>query len=196
MTDTTRRIRAQCSVSIDGYSSGPGGTAEDTWLYEHAGQESNAAHFEGIWRGCSTALMGRTNYEGFHSVWPGITADPATDQRTRALGTWLNEVDKAVVSTTLTETPWENSRIFRDLPTAVDTLRSEDGTDVLVINSASVIQGLMREDLLDDLHLAVVPVVLGGGLRLLPDGVSTSWSLESSTTLSHGAVAVHYRRAR
>ena len=117
--------------------------------------------------------MGRTNYEGFHSVWPGITADPATDQRTRALGTWLNEVDKAVVSTTLTEAPWENSRIFRDLPTAVDTLRSEDGTDVLVINSASVIQGLMREDLLDDLHLAVVPVVLGGGLRLLPDGVST-----------------------
>jgi hypothetical protein len=92
MTDTTRRIRAQCSVSIDGYSSGPGGTAEDTWLYEHAGQESNAAHFEGIWRGCSTALMGRTNYEGFHSAAPGDprghpVAAPALCPRVTSAGT-------------------------------------------------------------------------------------------------------------
>lgn len=43
-------------------------------------------------------------------------------------------------------------------------------------------------------RLAVVPVLLGGGLRLLPDGVSTAWNLASATTLPDGALGVHYRR--
>jgi len=38
--------------------SGRRGAAEDQWLYEHAGQEQTAAHFEGIWRGADTALLG------------------------------------------------------------------------------------------------------------------------------------------
>lgn len=193
---TSRRIVAECTVSIDGYSSGPGGTEHDTWLYEHAGTEASAENYEGVWRGCSSALVGRTNYVGFHSVWPGMTRDPATDARTRELGRWLDSVDKAVVSTTLTEAAWENSRIFTDLSTAVATLRSEPGRDILVLNSATVIQALLADDLVDDLRLTVVPVILGGGLRLLPEGVSSAWSVVSTTAMSHGAIAVHYRRAR
>lgn len=48
--------------------------------------------------------------------------------------------------------------------------------------------------LVDDLRLEVVPVNLGGGLRLLPDGVSTAWNLASATTLPDGALGVHYQR--
>lgn len=47
---------------------------------------------------------------------------------------------------------------------------------------------------MDDLRLAVVPVLLGGGLRLLPDGVSGAWNLVSSTTLPGGALGLHYQR--
>ena len=36
---------------MDGCTSGPGGPAEDQWLYEHAGREQTSASFEGIWRG-------------------------------------------------------------------------------------------------------------------------------------------------
>ena len=43
---------------------------------------------------------------------------------------------------------------------------------MLVINSASVIAELLRRDLVDDLRLAVVPVLVGSGLRLFPDGVA------------------------
>jgi hypothetical protein len=88
-----RRIIGWASVSIDGYTSGPGGPEHDTWLYEHAMKEQTAAYFEGIWRGASTAVLGRTNYVGFHSVWPAITRDRATDPRTRDLGTWLDTVE-------------------------------------------------------------------------------------------------------
>jgi dihydrofolate reductase len=41
-----------------------------------------------------------------------------------------------------------------------------------VLNSASVIAELLRLDLVDDLRLALVLVLVGGGLRLFPDGVA------------------------
>jgi dihydrofolate reductase len=191
-----RRVMSWCTVSIDGYSSGPGGPQHDTWLYEHAMRPATGEFFEGIWRGCSTALLGRSNYTGFHSVWPGITEDPATDPRTRDLGHWLCAVEKCVVSTTLpeAEATWENTRVFRDAGTAVATLKAEPGRDILVLNSATLIQSLLAAGLVDDLRLAVVPVLLGGGLRLLPDGVSGAWDLVSSTTLPDGALGLHYQR--
>ena len=99
-----------------------------------------------------------------------------------------------MASRTLTEAPWENSRIAPDLETEVKALREADGRDVLVINSASVIQALLRADLVDDLRLAVVPVLVGGGLRLLPDGVSADFETAGVTSMRHGAVGLHYRR--
>ena len=97
-------------MSIDGRPA-PGGPAQDAWLHEHALRPQSAAYFEGIWRGADTALLGRVNYEGFHSVWPAITRDPATDPRTRDLGRWLDAVEKVVISRTLHDAPWSNSRI-------------------------------------------------------------------------------------
>jgi dihydrofolate reductase len=191
-----RRVMVWCTVSIDGYSSGPEGFEHDTWLYEHAMRPATGEYFEGIWRGCSTALMGRNNYVGFHSVWPGITEDPTTDPRTRDLGRWLCSVEKGVVSTTLPESAatWENTRVFRDPGEAVAALKAEPGRDILVLNSAQLIQSMLAAGLVDDLRLVVVPVLLGGGLRLLPDAVSGAWDLVSSTTLPDGALGVHYQR--
>ena len=156
---------------MDGYTSGPGGPAQDAWPREHVLRASAAAHFEGIWRGASTVVVGRTNYEGFYTVWPGITDDPGTDPRTRDLGVFLNTVEKVVVSRTLQEARWGNSRIARDLESEVKALRDAPGRDILVINSASVIQALLRAGLIDDLRFAVVPVLLGGGLRLFAEGL-------------------------
>jgi len=196
MSEQQRRVVAWVTISMDGYTSGPGGPEHDTWLYEHVRREPSAAHFEGTWRGASTVVLGRTNYEGFYSVWPAITADPDTDSRTRDLGLFLNSVEKVVVSRTLQEAGWENSRIARDLESEIEALRDAPGRDILVINSASVIQALLRAGLIDDLRFAVVPVLLGGGLRLFAEGLPNSaWTLVQATILADGAIGVHYRRA-
>jgi dihydrofolate reductase len=191
----TRRIVAWTSLTLDGYTSGPEGVSGDSWLYEHAAQPTTAEYFEGIWRGADTIVLGRTNYEGFHSVWPDITRDERTDPRTRDLGRWLDATEKVVVSRTLTDAPWENSRIASDLAGEIERLRQAPGRDVLVINSASVIAELLRLDLVDDLRLAIVPVLVGGGLRLFPDGVDARFDTVGVAALEHGAVGLHLRRA-
>jgi hypothetical protein len=99
-----------------------------------------------------------------------MTRDPETDPRTRDLGTWLDTVEKVVFSRTLQEANWENSRIARDIETEVKALKNTPGRDILVLNSASIIQALLRHDLIDDLRMAVVPATLGGGLRPPPRG--------------------------
>ncbi len=102
-----------------------------------------------------------------------------------------------MVSRTLESAPWENSRIVRDLEAEAKALRESGGSDVMVLNSASVIQALLRADLLDDLRLQVVPTLAGGGLRLFADGLPGSrWTLRESVTFAHGAIAVHDRRDR
>jgi dihydrofolate reductase len=138
----TRRIVAWTNLTLDGYTSGPQGASGDTWLYEHAGQSATAEYFEGIWRGADTIVLGRTNYEGFCSVWPDMTRDERTDPRTRDLGRWLDATEKVVISRTVTDALWENSRIARDLAGEIERLRQSPGRDVLVINSASVIAEL------------------------------------------------------
>lgn len=196
---TERRIRVLCSISIDGFSSGRGGPAADTWLHRHAVQETTATQMAGLYTGCSTAMVGRTNYQGFHAVWPGITADPGSNARTKALGTWLATVEKAVISTTMTDADasWGSSRVFTSPAAAVEQLRGEPGTDVLVLQSQRVVSALLADDLVDDLHLTVVPTLLGEGLRLLPEGIAESrWTTASTSVLEHGAVAMHWRRDR
>jgi dihydrofolate reductase len=183
-------------MTRDGYTSGPEGPAHDSWLYEHVKREASAAYFEAIWRGASTVLIVRTNYEGFYSVWPAITRDPATDPRYQDLGQFLDTVEKVVVSRTLETADWSNSRIARDLETEVKELRGTPGRDILVVNSASVIQALLRADLIDDLRFVVVPTLLGGGLRLFEEGIPAStWALVQSTVLPDGAIGLHYERA-
>ena len=110
---------------------------------------------------------------------------------------FLNTVEKVVVSRTLQESGWENSRTARDLEAEVKALRDAPGRDILVINSASIIQALLRAGLIDDLRFAVVPVLLGGGLRLFAEGLSTdsAWGLAQATIPEDGAIGLHYRRA-
>ncbi|MFH8797223.1 dihydrofolate reductase family protein [Streptomyces sp. NPDC017941] len=198
-TEQQRKVIADAVVSMDGYTS-TGAEDDMGWAMEHITSEQSEIMYEGIWRGVSTAVVGRVNWEGFTSVWPGLTSDPTSSARTRDLGNWLATVDKVVVSRTLEQsdldkTEWTNARVARDLEAEVRSLKAGPGRDILVLNSAGVIQALLRADLIDELSLTVLPTTLGGGVRLLPEGFSSKWRLSHATTVpTTGAVALCYRR--
>ena len=103
-----------------------------------------------------------------------------------------------VLSSTLTEAPWERARIV-DAPTAdvVSELKASGEGDILVNNSASVIRALLAADLLDRLYLMICPEIAGGGKRLLDDGLPASkWELTRLDTGDLGEIAMIYDRKR
>jgi dihydrofolate reductase len=195
MADAERTVIAQATVTMDGVTAGPDGDL--SWLIPHVTTDQMSAYSEGIWRGASTAVMGRTNYEGFHGSWPPVAADPNTPPRERALATWLDTVEKVVFSRTLEEATWQSSRVARDVETEIRALKQAPGQDILVLNSASIIHELLRLDLLDELRVNMVPTLVGGGLRLFAEGLPRSeWQQVGALTLETGGVALHYRRKR
>lgn len=146
----------------------------------------------------TTVLLGRKNYQGFGGYWPAVANDESADPRDRAFSKWLNAVEKIVFSSTLKEATWENSRIVSAEPAAViEELRQQEGGDIIVLASGSVIKSLLQADALDRLSITLCPEVAGGGAHLFEDGLpSSSWRLRQSIVTESGALCLLYDRVR
>ncbi len=145
----------------------------------------------------TTALLGRVNYEGFYGYWPPVAKDETADPRDRNIARWLDDVEKVVFSTTMTDAPWANSRIAESGPIEeVKRLRDSEGGDILVVNSVSIIGQLAAADELDRIHIDLVPEIAGAGVRLFEDTLpSSSWSVSSSTIADDGTALLTYERS-
>jgi len=109
----------------------------------------------------------------------------------------MNSMPKYVVSTTLDTAEWTNARLIKgDVAEAVAELKRGPGRDILVAGSGALVRTLMRHDLIDEYHLLVYPVVLGGGKRLFADGAATTLRLADTTTFGSGVVLLVYRPAQ
>ena len=143
-----------------------------TGLVEQAASAETMAWFEGVFRGASTALMGRTNYEGFHGYRAAVARDPESSPRGRDLAVWLDEVEKVVFSRTLHGGGRSNARIAdREPADEVAALKAAEGRDILIVNSASIIRALLDAELVDESAPDPGP---GGGrrrLRIFADGL-------------------------
>ncbi len=83
-------------------------------------------------------------------------------------GDLMNAPKKYVVSRTLKEPTWRNTTIIRDnVIDSVRTLKGEPGKNILTDGSSQLVHALLAHDLIDDLHLLLFPLTLGGGKRLL-----------------------------
>jgi dihydrofolate reductase len=103
-----------------------------------------------------------------------------------------------VLSTTLTQAPWERTRVVNAPATDIVTeLKATGEGDILVNSSASIIKPLLSADLLDRLYLMIFPEIAGGGQRLFDDGLpATKWTLTHQQTGELGEMAMVYDRVR
>jgi dihydrofolate reductase len=195
---TGRRVVANISLSLDGRVNGKGGDFDMGWIVPHALSDAARDHMVRVTGTATTALLGRKNFEGFGGLWPAVAADENADPRDRAFSTWLNGTEKVVFSRTLTASPWENSRITDTEPAKeVAQLRTQDGGDIIVLASSSVIRELLAADEVDRLSITLCPAVAGGGAPLFEDGMpSSDWSLVDVTSTDSGAICLLYDRVR
>ncbi len=168
-------------MSLDGVMEEPVWTAP-YWNYD-------IAKFKGDEQDSSDALLlGRVTYQGFAAAWPE-SADEGAD--------YMNNVPKYVVSTTLDKVEWNNSTLIKDnIVAEVTKLKQQDGQDILVYGSATLVQTLMQHDLVDRYRLLVYPVVVGQGKRLFQEGTTATLKLLESQSFSSGVVALIYEPDR
>ncbi|MEV4006409.1 dihydrofolate reductase family protein [Actinomadura sp. NPDC049753] len=191
-----RTVTANITLSLDGRVNGSGGEYDMSWIVPHAMAPASRDHMVAVTGAATTALLGRKNFEGFAGFWPAVADDESADPRDREFSRWLNAVEKVVFSTTLKEAAWDNARIADTDPvTAVKRLREQEGGDIIVLASASVIRGLLQAGEVDRLSITLCPELVGGGARLFPDGPSASWTLASSRVTESGAICLLYDRA-
>ena len=137
-------------------------------------------------------LYGRRMYEvmaGWEAVQPdGPVPSPATD----FAGIW-QAADKIVYSRSLPSVSTQRTRIERELdPASIRRLKAESARDISIGGPGLAGQAIAA-GLVDDLHLLVTPIVVGGGTRVLPDGVRWELELLDEHRFAGGFVHLHYR---
>jgi dihydrofolate reductase len=199
MTSSTgRKVTANIALTLDGHYNGPAGPADFGAIAPYVTTDVARDHMNRIWENATTAVLGRNNAEGFLGFWPSVAGDENADPRDRGYAKWLVDTEKVVLSTTLTEAPWERARVV-NAPAAdvVAGLKATGEGEILVNSSASVIKPLLAADLIDRLYLLICPEIVGGGGRLFEDGLpATKWTLTRQETGALGETALIYDRVR
>lgn len=198
MAQDSRTVVGNISVSLDGRINGPGGENDMGWVAPHAVSDAAFDLLLDLMRTSTTVLLGRKNYQGFGSYWPGIADDESADPRSREFSRWLNDVEKIVFSRTLTEVDWSGARLAtQSPPDVVAHLREQRGGDVWVMSSASLVRQLVAADEVDQLRLLLCPEISGGGDVLFDDGLPAStWRLADSVPTETGALRLTFDAQR
>jgi dihydrofolate reductase len=185
------RIVVSEFVSVDGVMEDPGGSEDfkyGGWSFEYSrGEEGDRFKLQETME-AEALLLGRKTYEGFAEAWPSREGEFAEK---------FNTMPKYVVSSTLTDPEWTNSTVIDgDLADAVSRVRDAHEGFLCVHGSAQLVQGLLENDLVDELRLMVFPVVLGAGKRVFGDTSDRKpLKLTDSQTVGDGVSILVYSRA-
>ncbi len=176
------------NVVVTEFMSLDGVVEEPAWTFPYWNDE--IARFKGEESSASDALLlGRVTYQGFAAAWPQ-SKDEGAD--------YFNSVRKYVVAETLEEPlEWQNSTLIKDnIVEEITNLKQQDGKDITVHGSATLVQTLMQHDLVDRYRLLVYPVVVGSGKRLFEEGTTATLKLVESQSFGSGVVALIYEPDR
>lgn len=189
-----RKIVVSEFISLDGVIQAPGGADEDTeggfahggWTHPYWHDEIGV-RFDEAMRESDALLLGRKTWQIHGGAFEPMEAgDP--------FGDVMNAMPKYVVSTTLASADaWRNSTLINDdVVEQVRALKAQPGKNILVDGSSVLVHTLIQHDLVDEYHLLVYPVVLGGGKKLFPDGVRVNLRLVEATPIPSGIVLLRY----
>lgn len=188
-------------ISLDGVIQAPGQRQEDTdggfqhggWSMRYFDADSMGTALDKAMQKTEAFVFGRRTWQVSAAAWPQRAGqDPFADR--------LNAVTKYVASRTLSQEDlitWSNSHLLPpdDALGAIAELKTREGGNIQCYGSANLAAQLIANDLVDEYHLMIEPVILGGGKRLFPDdGVLRGLELVSTTTSSTGVQVCTYWR--
>ena len=180
------RLHYAMNCSVDGYTADADGKFD--WAVP---DEELHGFFNDFERANGIALYGRRMYETL-SVWQTMGGPEASAVENEYAEIWRAK-EKIVYSTTLTEVSTPRTRLERRFDPEVVRHLKVDSTADLGIDGPGLAAHALRAGLVDDLHLIVHPVVVGGGTRMLPEGLRLDLELVDERRFANGVVHLHHR---
>lgn len=180
--------------TLDGYCAGPGGAL--------AGLPMDAAfdvHNLDCLRRAGTLLFGATTFPMFEAYWPHVDRGPGSEPVQGEIAERVAAARKLLVSDRLglrPGSPWTASTEVLPRSQAgarIAELKAAPGPDLLIYGSHLLCNGLLAHGLVDELHLLVGHVLLGGGVPTFEPGLAQQWRLLDQRRLpGSDTVALHY----
>ena len=176
-------------ASLDGYVADADGAFD--WAVPDAEVHGFVNDLE---RGAGTYLYGRRMYETM-AVWEDMPLDGQSEVMAEYAGIW-RAADKVVYSSQLQEVSSARTRIERVFdPDAVRAMKERSDRD-LTVGGPGLAAAAIRAGLVDEYQLLLVPVLVGGGTRALPDGVRVDLELTDVRHFGNGTVFLRHRLVR
>jgi dihydrofolate reductase len=204
-----RKIIVSEFMTLDGVMEAPGGEPghlHSGWVRDFMGPEQLRYKLDEVLE-AKSLLLGRVTYESFAAAWPERSdREPGADPDLERVAEHRSEIDqladkmnampKHVVSTTLRDPKWNNSRVIQgDVAGEVTRLKQQEGGPILVLGSRTLVHTLMEHDLVDEHRIMIFPVLVGSGRRLFPETqLKTVLRLADTRTFSSGVVVHSYHR--
>jgi len=176
-----KKISAGLFISLDGVVEAP-----ETWHFPYFNDEMGEIVGSQM-AAADTMLLGRRTYEEFAAYW----ADKGGEEE---FADQMNNTPKLVASTTLDSVDWQNSELIRgDVAKELRRIKGEQGKDIAITGSPTLVRSLLRDGVLDELRLLVHPIVVGQGKRLFDEGGDrVPLKLAETRTLSTGVMYLTY----
>ncbi|GAA4898257.1 dihydrofolate reductase [Stackebrandtia albiflava] len=175
--------------SLDGYAADPDG--DFTWAEP---TEEVLEFLNETERPVGTYLYGRRMYD-MMAYWENAQDEPGLSPASREYTRIWQAADKIVYSTTLDRVTTGATRIERHFdPDLIRRLKAESPRDI-GIGGPTIAAEAITAGLVDEYQLYVIPMLVGGGLQILPPGIRISLDLLEERRFSGGTVFLRYRVA-
>lgn len=184
-----RKIIYQVWISLDGYAADANHSTKffEDRKYGEASDEDLLKYMDNF----DTILLGANTYKMFVEFWPTEASE------NEIMSERLNSTPKIVFSKSLKEAPWGKwpaAQIEKgDAIAAVKKLKSQKGKNMVLWGSLSLARSLMEENLIDEFHIRIVPVVLGKGTSLFENIEEKNLTLVETKQYPSGIVLIQYK---
>ena len=175
----------------------PGGPEEDKsdgfkyggWQYGY-GDQVEGEFINELMRQPFELLLGRKTYDIFAAYWP-------TAKTNNEVAVLFNKTKKYVVSHDPQQLSWNNSTLVTgDVVDELKKLKTMDAPDLHVWGSGNLIQTLLNNDLIDQMHILTYPLIIGSGKRLFEVGLKPQgFKMTDSKVSTTGTVIASYEPA-
>lgn len=172
-----RKVILYIAMSLDGYIAKPN---DDLGFLSIVAQEGEDYGYANFINTVDTVIMGRKTYEW---VMKQVPEFPHADKNTY------------IITRTARRTTGKTQFYTGKLRELIIQLKSESGKNIFCDGGAEIVNELLKDNLIDEFIISVIPVMVGNGIRLFKDGrPEQQLTLVSTKQFDKGLVQLHYRR--